>query len=58
MANAPILFCSDPVRSAAYFLEWKLALTALQVIGVGNDQHGLVITDLLIIQQLNINAHF
>jgi hypothetical protein len=29
MAHAWILFCSDPVRSAAYFSEWKLAFKAI-----------------------------
>jgi hypothetical protein len=34
MAHARILFCSDLVRSAAYFPEWKYFLTNIQA-GVG-----------------------
>jgi hypothetical protein len=35
MAHAGILFCSDLVRSAAYFPEWKYSLTNIQAGGGG-----------------------
>ena len=53
MAHAPILFCSEPIRSAAYFPEWKLAFTGNCWIGPDRKKTSIRSDPLLIFRSGN-----